>query len=119
MTTIRTLSIALLFTASTTAGAQSLSILAPDCRAPSPMPTIPDGNTASEADLVAAQKKLKAYLADGEEYMSCLGEAERALGDTVTPEQRAVLLGAYNSTVDVMKGLGEQFNEAVRAFKAR
>ena len=119
MTISRCLSLTLLLTASVGAGAQSLSILAPDCRAPSPMPTIPDGSTASEADLVAAQKKLKAYLADGEEYMACLGEAERSLGDTVTPEQRAVLLGAYNSTVDVMKGLGEQFNQAVRDFKAR
>jgi len=117
VTIIRTLSLSLLLALAGGAGAQSVSSLAPDCRAPSPMPQIPDGSRATEEDLVAAQKKLKAYLADGEEYLSCLGEAEASLGEELTAEQRQALLGAYNSMVDVMQGLGDQFNTAVRDFK--
>ena len=101
------------------AGAQSLSTLAPDCRTPGAAPEIPDGTKATEDDLVGAQKRLKAYLADGDEYLSCLQSAEASLGDTITPEQRAIVLGAYNAHVDVMQALGESFNTAVRAFKAR
>lgn len=97
---------------------QSLQILAPDCRAPDP-PPIPDGNTASEPQLEAAQTRLKSYLADGDEYLNCLTKAEESLGSTIMPEQKAVLVGAYNSMVDSMQASGTMFNDAVKAFKAR
>ncbi len=100
------------------APAQSLTTLAPDCRAPQ-APDVPDGTTANEDELVAAQQRLKAFLADGDEYLKCLQNAEAALGDTIMPEQQQVLLGAYNSMVDTMQYAGTRFNEAVRAFKAR
>ena len=97
--------------------AQSLEILAPDCRVPE-APNIPDGATATEDQLVAAQKKVKAYQADAAEYRTCLEKAKKSLGSTILPEQAHVLTAAYNQTVDTEQATGDMFNAAVRQFKA-
>ncbi|MGE0385779.1 MAG: hypothetical protein AB7Q97_13690 [Gammaproteobacteria bacterium] len=102
----------------TPAMAQSLQILAPDCRAPE-APNIPDGASATEDQLGATQTKVKAYLADADEYVNCLEKAKTSLGDTIQPEQEHVLVSAQNLMVDTMHATGDMFNAAVKKYKAR
>ncbi len=113
--------LALLATALLASGpsvAQSLAILAPGCREPESV-DVPAAGTATEAELEKAGPRVKSFVANGEEYLKCLQMAEASLGDTITPEQRAALLGAYNSTVDRMQATGTMYNQAVRAWKER
>jgi len=71
------------------------------CAAPSP-PAIPDPNSAVLAEMVKAQKDVKKFLADAEGYLGCEKDS-----------------GKYNSMVDAMKTTGDEFNTAIRAFKAK
>jgi hypothetical protein len=101
--------------------AQSESISGEVMKACSPpeKPEIPNGRTASEDDMLAAQRQLKSYLADGEAYTACLKELERGWGDASTEERRAVIVIFHNRMVDEMHATGDMFNQAVRAYKGR
>ena len=82
-------------------------------------PTIPNGRKASEEEMLEAQSALKAFLAAGEEYTSCLQGVEASWGEEATDEQRAVMVIFYNKAVDEMHAVGDMFNAAVRAYKGR
>lgn len=85
-------------------------------------PEIPDGSTAPEAELAEAQRKVKFYLAEGDAFLACLNEKERALeGDESDEalEKRALIVHLHNQFVSQMHSVGDRFNEAVRAYKAR
>ncbi|MBI2994177.1 MAG: hypothetical protein HYY48_08385 [Gammaproteobacteria bacterium] len=82
-------------------------------------PEIPNGRTATEEEMLTAQKTLKAYLAQGDEYMACLKQVEAGWGESATEEQKAVVVIFHNRTVDEMQATADLFNQAVRAFKGR
>lgn len=100
--------------------ALSGNVMAQECANVTP-PIVPDGNVASLDELVAAQKGLKAYQADLVEYRDCLeaqrvaepGEEEAAL------QKNAALTAAYDASVDAESMAAEEFNAAVKVFKAR
>ena len=92
-------------------------------------PAIPDGGTASKEQMVATQGALKAYLASGDAYLACMQkeidganalEADPKNKDATAAKQASLdgLTAQYNVAVDEMKATGDQFNAAVRAFKA-
>jgi len=91
-----------------------------ECATPE-APIIPDGNVASQDELVAAQKAMKAYQATLIEHRECLAGMDAAVvPDSEEAEQQtASILAAYNASVDSEQAVAEQFNAAVRAFKAR
>ena len=93
---------------------------ADECTNPS-APIVPDGNVASMDELVAAQKGLKAFQANLVDYRDCL--VEQKVADTSEDEaalqKNAALNAAYDSSVDAEGVAAEEFNAAVRAFKAR
>ena len=104
---------------STTGLAESASgKLLTSCEYPE-QPTIPDGLNASENELIATQKIMKAYLAEGDTYLACISELEKSWGADVNEEQKAVLVIFHNKIVDDMQEIAERFNTAVRAFKGR
>lgn len=82
-------------------------------------PQIPNGRTASEEEMIAAQKKIKAYMNGGSGYIDCLKKLESSWGEDVTDEQRQVIVIFHNKVVDDMEGVADLFNQAVRAFKGR
>jgi hypothetical protein len=86
------------------------------CKRP-PKPAIPNGRTSTEEDLLAAQRTVKAYMADSNTYRGCLDQIQLGWGEAATPEQRAVYEIFYNTSVDEETQTGELFNQAVRAFK--
>lgn len=82
-------------------------------------PTIPNGNSAAEAELVEAQGKMKAYLADGDEFIACLHRVEDSWSEEEKEEKQSFVVMFHNRMVDDMEEVADLFNSAVRAFKGR
>ena len=88
-----------------------------DCSRPS-APVVPDGAEVSEGQLVAAQKEVKEYVAQGQYYLKCLKAKEVQLGEDISEEQQSQLLAMYNELVDEMKSTSDEFNQAVRDYQS-
>lgn len=75
-------------------------------------PVLPNGATAQEAEMIAAQQAVKAYVAETQEFLSCL-EFEgrgRSGGDWTR---------RYNDASTRMERLAAEFNKQLRAFKSK
>lgn len=73
-------------------------------------PTLPDGATATEAQMADAVKSVKAYIAATEEYQACLtAEGKRGKMD----------IESYNKSTERMEKLAANFNKQLKAFKGR
>lgn len=82
-----------------------------DCVLSAP-PVIPDGATAPEADMVAAQQALRTYVTETQEYLACLENENRGrAGRDWTRD--------YNEASSQMEKLASDFNKQLRAFKSR
>ena len=90
--------------------------LARECRQP-PRPAIPDGDTASEDDLLGARTELQSYLAAGDKYLACLRDVEKGLGEDIAVSDAQMLVQMHNKMVDDMYLAGDEFNIALRKFK--
>ena len=88
------------------------------CTAPT-APTIPDGSTASEEQLIETVTAIKAYQDEQNAYRQCLATEESSLGESITPEQKGALLQSYNDSVAQEEQVVAAWNEALRAFKSR
>ena len=107
------------------------AVLAPaayaDCSYP-PAPTqIPDGNTATLAQMLAAQKVVAAYNEQMNAYLSCI-QLERdsrvaQAGAQLTKQQKqeleAIEIQKHNAAVDQLQAVANRFNAQVKVFKAR
>ena len=82
-------------------------------------PEIPNGRTASEAELIEAQGNMKAYMSEGDEYIACITSVEESWGDDASDEQRAIIVLFNNKVVDDMQAVADLFNSAVRAYKGK
>ena len=80
-----------------------LPALAWACNKPEQKPEIPDPTSAVTAQMVKANKEVKAYVADMEEYLNCA---------RLTP-------GKHDRAVKELKDFAGEFNDAIRTFKAR
>ena len=96
------------------------------CEYPARVKDLPDGNSASQEDMLAAQKLVKAYVTDMEAYLECI-KADEALAltalsdaDEEAKQQRAAMFDKkHNAAVEEMNLVAEEFNVQVRAFKER
>lgn len=99
----------------------SVPAIAKDCAYPE-MIDVPDGGSATEDEMLAGQKRVKKYIAAMEDYLNCLQEdlQERAAGmnEEEIAEQRALTDSRHNAAVDDMEAVANEFNAAVRAYKA-
>ncbi len=82
-------------------------------------PNILIGNTISEEELIAIQGIVKKYLAQGEQYLSCIGQVEKNLGEDATDENKYLIVSLHNKLVDQMESVASLFNSAVRAYKGK
>ena len=96
------------------------------CEYPERVKDFPDGNTASQEEMLAAQKLVKAYVTSMEAYLDCIkadeAQALIALGDAdeEARRQRAIMFDKkHNAAVEEMNLVAEEFNVQVRAFKER
>ena len=99
-----------------------------NCPYPKAPEKIPDGATATLAEMVAAQKAVKAYNDDIKSYTDCLKQEhdqEMAKPDTqkMTPDQKNELNKVWgqknDAAVDEAQAVTDRFNEQVRVFKAK
>lgn len=103
----------------------SLSMAAhADCAFPKSPDAVPDGKSASEADMLAAMSAFKQYNADVDSYLACLDQETndkiKEAGATGTIVQiKAMQQKKRGSASDERQAKVESFNEQVRAFKAR
>lgn len=92
------------------------------CKYPARL-TIPNGRKSTESEMIAAQKKMKAFLAEGDQYIECLQNLEEKWGKEKSDEDfkqhKAVIVIFHNKIVDDMNAVAELFNSAVRAFKGK
>lgn len=87
------------------------------CAAPAE-PAIPaDGASATRADVLAAQKAVKAFVAGGEEFIACLDKWEQSR-DEIGDEDRMAVIRHHNHMTDAMHAAGDRFNQVVREYKA-
>ena len=84
------------------------------CSLPPAPSKVPDGNTATEQDMVAAMQTLKRYNTDVSNYVKCL-EFEAAQNRLSREEQAR----QHNAAIDGLQSIAAKFNEQVRVFKSR
>jgi len=97
-----------------------------DCTPPANDVKIPNGNTATMDDMLAAKRAIKENDDAVKSYADCLkSEMDAKIaagGDKMKDEDKQKISVAYanrqNAAVDKLQKLGDQFNAEVRAYKA-
>jgi len=82
-------------------------------------PGMPNGRAATEQEIIQVQKKVKAYIKKGEQYIQCIAALEQAWGENVRPEQKQGIVTLHNGMVDAMESVANGFNSTVRAYKGK
>lgn len=101
----------------------SSALIAEECSMPD-MPTLPDGNSATMEEMIAGQQAVKAFQASVEAYRGCQDSMMETLktrvaeGDEAAVDDFQAATDAYNTSVSLEEKLAEQFNQAIRDFKA-
>jgi hypothetical protein len=102
-----------------------------DCSYPPPPDKLPDGNTATKAEMIAGQQAVKSYDTAINAYLSCIKlEHDGAVGKIgekpKTPEDKKALadiervqVQKNNAAVDQLQSIADRFNEQVKIFKAK
>ena len=93
--------------------------VAEKCGSKPAQPSIPNGSNATEAELVAVQGKVKDYMKLGSTYRQCILELEAGWKSEEDKAKQQVAIILHDSSVDDEQQVGELFNAAVRAFKAK
>ena len=82
-------------------------------------PGMPNGRAATEQEIIEVQKKVKAYIKKGEQYIQCIAALEQTWGENVTPKQKQGIVTLHNGMVDAMESVASAFNSTVRAYKGK
>lgn len=98
-----------------------------DCTAPANVVKIPDGNTATMDDMLAAKHAIQENNAAVETYTQCLKaeqDAKIAAGGTDMKDEEKVKISTeymsrQNVEVEKLQKLADQFNVEVRNYKAK
>jgi len=83
------------------------------------IPVVPDGGTASEAEMGQAGAEVRDFVAATQGALECLAVAEAEMQEQLSEEQQAELVALYNTGVDQMTAVAENYNQQVREFRAR
>ena len=92
-----------------------------ECAFPKAPASIPDGKTASEAEMLAAMNAFKTYNDEVTAFGSCLEEETRskAAGTAQLLQLKTMQAKKHNAAVAELQDKAKRFNEQVRIFKAR
>lgn len=92
-----------------------------DCPFPKAPASIPDGNTAPEAEMIEAMKAFKAYNEEVKAFQACLDEETKAksASGAGTMTFKAMQAKKLSAAVEELEDKAKKFNEQVRIFKAR
>src|SRR5215831_16718070 len=96
------------------------------CTYPSKPGKMPDGNTASKDEMIAAKKLVVQYNTDMAAYLECLDtefSAKLASMPKATDKEKADLQKKqdekHDAAVNELQGVTDGFNEQLRAYKAK
>lgn len=97
------------------------AVTAKTCAFDKTTPIIPDGNVASEDELIAAQTRIKLYQSSLQDFRDCITSQIQELNPEAedTPIRRAALLKRSNQSVEVEESVAQEFNEAIKVYKSR
>lgn len=92
-----------------------------DCAYPKAPASVPNGATASEAEMIAAMTAFKAYDAEVKGYGACLDQETKGkvAGTGQLMQLKTMQAKKLNAAVDELEAKAKEFNEQVRIFKAR
>jgi hypothetical protein len=92
-----------------------------ECAYPKAPAAMPDGKTASEAEMLDAMKAFKAYNDEVTSFGSCLEEEtkNKAAGTAQLMQLKTLQMKKHNAAVDELQSKAKVFNEQVRLYKAR
>lgn len=92
-----------------------------DCSYPKPPAMMPDGKTASEAEMLEAMRAFKSYNDEVGAFGSCLEQETKtkAAGTAQLMQLKTLQMKKHNAAVDELQTKAKLFNEQVRAYKAR
>jgi hypothetical protein len=89
-------------------------------------PAIPDGNTASKEELLAAKASVQDFITNVDEYLTCIETAEKAaVSELDNPSQEELqrrddmLNKKFDAANNEKVLLGEQFNQQIRAYNEK
>ncbi|MEM7611260.1 MAG: hypothetical protein AAF270_06265 [Pseudomonadota bacterium] len=94
-----------------------------ECEYPSRI-DVPNGSQASKEEMMDGQKSIKAYMEKMNTYLDCI-DAETASAKQegeaaeVTAERQSLLAKKHNAAIEEMEAVAADFNEQVRAYKAK
>lgn len=108
------------FTAALALAAFSFSVQA-DCSYPKAPASVPNGATASEAEMISAMNAFKTYDADVKSFGACLEQEtkEKSAGTAQLMQLKTMQTKKLNAAVEELQAKAKEFNEQVRVFKAR
>lgn len=97
------------------------------CSYPKGPDRIPDGNTATMDEMLAAKKQVDQYNKDMDGYLSCIKlEYDSTVAKdaaTLTEDQKGELekrqVQKHNAAVDELEATAARFNEQVKVYKAK
>lgn len=107
------------------AAALALTVFAVSAQAECPFPkapaSIPDGKTASEAEMVAAMQAFKSYNEAVTAFGTCLEQEtkDKSAGTAQLMQLKTMQAKKHNAAVDELQAKAKEFNEQVRVFKSR
>lgn len=92
-----------------------------ECAYPKPPAAMPDGKTASEAEMLEAMKAFKAYNEEVTAFGACLDQEtkSKSAGTAQLMQLKTLQMKKHNAAVDELQSKAKTFNEQVRLFKAR
>jgi len=96
-----------------------------DCIYPKSPESPPNGNTATEAEMVAGMSVFKKYDAEVTAYLSCLDmEAKTRIAEAGDKAEQIKQIKTmadkkHNAAIDELSVRAEEFNSQLRAYKAK
>ncbi|MET0988769.1 MAG: hypothetical protein ABW034_25555 [Steroidobacteraceae bacterium] len=98
-----------------------------ECTYPQAPAALPDGKTATEAEMVEGMKAVKAYDKAVNDYLACLDNEKQSTLSSMGPDApkdqvqqiNAIHSKKYNAAVQELEQRAANFNEQVRAYKER
>jgi cyclophilin family peptidyl-prolyl cis-trans isomerase len=87
-----------------------------ECAPPEP-PPLPDAATATRDDMLAAQRRVRDFVAAGETHLTCLSKVID--DDERSADDRNAAVSEHNRMIAVMEQVASAFNEQVRIFRGR
>ncbi|MGH8285603.1 MAG: hypothetical protein ACRETT_07535 [Steroidobacteraceae bacterium] len=97
------------------------------CSYPRAPEKLPDGNTATMEEMMAAQKAVRQYDADINAYVACIklehaqsvSQESSGLTEEQKKDRERVQVQKHNAAIDELEAVAARFNEQVKAFKVK